>query len=130
MDYVAHRAPPSMGFSEQDCHARLQRILQTQGFSLSLLCLMAGGFFTTSATWEALKRQQGLLNSDAFGVDFRLGKEVLGGEWVWQPGGKHETQTEVRAGWWICGLRETGVPGTPGVGKLGGNGAGGVRRDL
>ena len=71
-----------MGFSEQDCHAHLQRILQTQGFSLSLLCLMAGGFFTTHATWEALKRQQGLLNSDAFGADFRLGKAVLGGEWV------------------------------------------------
>ena len=30
----------------------------------------------------------------------------------------------------ICGLRETGVPETPGVGKLGGNGAGEVRRDL
>ena len=40
------------------CHALLHRIFPTQGLNLHLLCLLsptlAGGFFTTSATWEAL----------------------------------------------------------------------------
>ena len=38
-----------------DRHALLQVIFPTQGSNLSLLHLpaLAGGFFTTSATWEA-----------------------------------------------------------------------------
>ena len=44
------------------CHALLQGIFQTQGLNSDLLCLLnlsfmflafAGGFFTTSITWEA-----------------------------------------------------------------------------
>ena len=37
------------------CHALLQGIFLTQGLNPCLLCLLhlAGGFFTTSATWEA-----------------------------------------------------------------------------
>ena len=37
------------------CHALRHRIFPTQGSNLCLLCLpaLAGGFFTTSATWEA-----------------------------------------------------------------------------
>ena len=40
LDDIAHQAPRSMRFSRQDCHARLQRIFQTQGFSPSILCLL------------------------------------------------------------------------------------------
>ena len=36
------------------CHALLQGIFPSQGWNLHLLCLLAGRFFTTSATWEAL----------------------------------------------------------------------------
>ena len=38
------------------CHALLQGIILTQGSNLHLLmsAALAGGFFTTSATWEAL----------------------------------------------------------------------------
>ena len=39
-----------------DCHALLQGIFPTQGSNLHLLRLLAGIFFTTSATWEALER--------------------------------------------------------------------------
>ena len=37
------------------CHAFLEGIVPTQGSNLCLLCLpaLAGGFFTTRATWEA-----------------------------------------------------------------------------
>ena len=52
-----------MGFSKQEywsCQALLQGILPTQGSYLRLLCFLqlAGGFFTTSATWEALSRSE------------------------------------------------------------------------
>ena len=42
--------------TEVGCHALLQGIFPTQGLNLYLLCLpaLAGGFFTTSTTWEAL----------------------------------------------------------------------------
>ena len=42
--------------TEVGCHALLQGIFPTQGSNLCLLCLpaLAGGFFTTSATREAL----------------------------------------------------------------------------
>ena len=52
--------PLSMGFSRQEhwsgCHYLLQGIFPTQGSNLRLLGLpaLAGGFFTTSITWEAL----------------------------------------------------------------------------
>ena len=38
-----------------DCHALLQRIFLTQGLNTSLFLspVLADGFFTTSATWEA-----------------------------------------------------------------------------
>ena len=38
------------------CHTLLQGIFQTQGLNPPLtIPALAGGFFTTSATWEALK---------------------------------------------------------------------------
>ena len=36
------------------CQALLQGIFPTQGLNLHLLPVLAGGFFTTSTTWEAL----------------------------------------------------------------------------
>ena len=57
---VAHQAPLSMGFSRQEycsgLHALLQGIFLTQGLNLCLLTspALAGSFFITSATWEAL----------------------------------------------------------------------------
>ena len=54
---VALQAPLSMGFSHGvGCQVLLQRIFPTQGLNLglSLSVVSAGGFFTTSATWEAL----------------------------------------------------------------------------
>ena len=41
-----------------DCHALLQGIFLTQESNLCLLCLpeLAGKFFTSSATWEALSK--------------------------------------------------------------------------
>ena len=59
---VAHQAPLSMGFSRQEqwsgnqyFHALLQGIFPTLGSNRCLLSpALAGGFFTTSAAWEAL----------------------------------------------------------------------------
>ena len=55
---AAGKAPLSMGFSRQkywsDCHILFQGIFPTQGSNLYFLSrALAGGFFTTSATWEA-----------------------------------------------------------------------------
>ena len=52
---LAHQAPLSMGFSRQEYWgALLQGIFPTQGWNLRLQSVaLAGGFFTTSATWEA-----------------------------------------------------------------------------
>ena len=49
------QTPLSMGFFRVGCHALLQGILLTQGSKpLSLISpALAGGFFTTSVTWEA-----------------------------------------------------------------------------
>ena len=62
---VARQAPLSMGFSWQEywnalqnspIHALLQGIFSLQGSNPTTLwsSALAGGFFTTSATWEAL----------------------------------------------------------------------------
>ena len=55
---VAHQAPLSMGLSRQEPWSEdlLQGIFLAQGSSPHLLHLLqlAGGFFTTNATWEAL----------------------------------------------------------------------------
>ena len=40
--------------TEVGSHALLQGIFLTQGSNHGLLCWLAGSFFTTSATWEAL----------------------------------------------------------------------------
>ena len=54
---VAHQAPLSMGFSRQGywsgCHALLQGIFPTQGSNPMSFASpgLAGGFFTTSATY-------------------------------------------------------------------------------
>ena len=54
------QTPLSKGFSRQNtgmcCRALLQKIFWNQGSNLHLLHLpaLAGGFFTTCATWEAL----------------------------------------------------------------------------
>ena len=60
MNYTAHQALLSMGFSRQGywngMHALLQRIFLIQGSiePMSPVSLaLAGRFFTTSATWEA-----------------------------------------------------------------------------
>ena len=56
---VAQQVPLSMGFSRQEywsgCHALHQGIFLTQGSNLHLLMspVLAGGFFTINATWEA-----------------------------------------------------------------------------
>ena len=56
---VARQAPPSMGFSRQEywmgCHLLLQGSFPTQGLNPASLAspALAGGFFTSSATWEA-----------------------------------------------------------------------------
>ena len=58
---VAHQAPLSMGFSRQEywsrigCHVLLQGIFLTQELKPTFLMSpsLAGGFFTTSATWQA-----------------------------------------------------------------------------
>ena len=58
---VVCQTPLSMGFSRQEywsgCPALLQGNSLTQGSNLWLIISPAtvGGFFTTSATWEALK---------------------------------------------------------------------------
>ena len=55
---VGHQAPLTMGLSKQNtgvgCHALLQGVFLTQGLNPHLLLslALAGGFFTTSATWE------------------------------------------------------------------------------
>ena len=56
---IARQAPLSMKFSGKNtgvgCRALLQEIFLTQGSKLCLLYLpaLAGGFFTSSTTWEA-----------------------------------------------------------------------------
>ena len=53
---VAHQAPLSMGFSKNtgvDCHALLQGIFPSKPVSV-ISPALAGRFFTTSETWEAL----------------------------------------------------------------------------
>ena len=56
---IDHQAPLSMNSPGKNtgvgCWALLQRIFQTQKWNSGLLCLpaLAGGFFTTLATWEA-----------------------------------------------------------------------------
>ena len=57
---TAHQAPLSMDSSGKNtgvgCHALLQGIFPTQGLNLCLLSpALAGGFFTTSDTWEACR---------------------------------------------------------------------------
>ena len=50
----AQQAPLSVGFSRQEYwNLLLQGIFQTQGSNSCFLPAMAGGVFTTSATWEA-----------------------------------------------------------------------------
>ena len=52
---VARQVPLSMGFSRQvGCHALLQRTFPTRdGTCMSYVSCLAGGFFTSSATWES-----------------------------------------------------------------------------
>ena len=72
---VAHEAPLTMGLSRQEywsgLHVLLQGIFMTQGSNPHLLSLaspaLAGGFFTTSATWEAIKASGALVSSLARG---------------------------------------------------------------
>ena len=65
---AAHQAPPSMGFSRQEYWSGLPGPppghLPNPGIKpMSLMSpALAGGFFTTSATWEAQKSQTGLSN--------------------------------------------------------------------
>ena len=54
---AARQAPPSRGFSRQEhwsgLHFLPQRIFLTQGRTcVSYIFCLAGGFFTTSVTWE------------------------------------------------------------------------------
>ena len=65
---AARQAPLSMGFSRQEYWSELhflpQRIFLTQGRTcVSYISCLAGGFFTTSATWELPTPHLTLLNS-------------------------------------------------------------------
>ena len=55
------QAALSMGFSRQgvDCHTLWQRVFPTQELNSSSVTspALAGGFFTTSDTWEVLVKQ-------------------------------------------------------------------------
>ena len=80
---VAHQAPLSMGFFRQEywrgCHALLQGDLPNPGIELAYLLspALAGGFFTTSATWEALARCSQAV-STSLNMDItRRGRRVL-----------------------------------------------------
>ena len=61
---VAHQAPLSMGFSRQECWNELPCSppgdLPDPGIKPTSLMspALAGRFFTTSATWEALKKAE------------------------------------------------------------------------
>ena len=65
---VAHQAPLSMGFSRQEYWSGLQ--FPSAGDlphpGIKPICLtspkLAGGFFTTSFTWEALKGVYSIIN--------------------------------------------------------------------
>ena len=54
---IAHKAPLSMGFSRQEywsgCHFLLQGIFTNQDGTCLIFPALAGGFFTSSITWEA-----------------------------------------------------------------------------
>ena len=60
----AHLSRDSPGRNtEVDCHALLQGIFPTQGWNPHLLSpALTGGFFTTSATWEAYHIHQAIPN--------------------------------------------------------------------
>ena len=66
---AARQAPLPMGFSGKNtgvgCHALLQGIFLTQELNWHPLHLLAlvGGFFTTSATWEAPFKDKQLLSA-------------------------------------------------------------------
>ena len=59
---IGPQSPLSMRFSREEygvgCYTILLEIFPTQGLNPHLLCLpsLAGGFFTTSTIWEALRR--------------------------------------------------------------------------
>ena len=61
MDYIAHQAPLSMGFSRQEYWSGLpfpsRRYLPDPGIELTSTCFscIGGRFFTRWATWEAPK---------------------------------------------------------------------------
>ena len=63
VDYTAHQVPLSLGFSRQEYWTRLPfptpRDLPDPGIELTSLIspALAGGFFTTSATWESVPQQ-------------------------------------------------------------------------
>ena len=61
-----HGGSPGKG-TGVGCHALLQRIFPTQGGNPGLTSpAMAGGFFTTSATWEAKNHPSQLKKNSAF----------------------------------------------------------------
>ena len=65
---AAHQAPLSMGFSRHGagCHDLLQGILPTHGSNAPLVSpALAGGVFTTSATWEAPASENALCSGDS-----------------------------------------------------------------
>ena len=69
---VAHQAPLSMAFSRQEYWSGLpcppSGDLPDPGIKATLLMspALAGGFFTTSATWEALRTGKGMANRCQF----------------------------------------------------------------
>ena len=80
---VARQAPLSVGFSRQEywrgCHVLLQGDLPDPGIELAYLLspALAGGFFTNSATWEALARCSQAV-STSLNMDIsRRGRRVL-----------------------------------------------------
>ena len=80
---VAHQAPLSTGFSRQECWSGLPFSppgFPTQGSHTRLFTssALAGRFFTTSATWEALSLSKTSLSLEAQHTDKR--KQCLKGK--------------------------------------------------
>ena len=69
---VAHQAPLSMGFSRQEYWSGLPCPPPGGLPDLGTPCLLVGGFFTTSATWEAPTTEGGIIIKGFPGVAWRI----------------------------------------------------------
>ena len=89
LDYIAHQVPLSMEFSRQEYWSGLPcpspGDLPDPGIELASLASppLAGGFFTTSATWEARKEYSKEENTKQSWVTLKISCLCtdLGGQW-------------------------------------------------